>query len=84
MDGGTSWATVHGVAELDTTERLRFRFFGKPLGVLSKGCAKRRPWEVKDCASPAAGELYQECTFAVTLQAVVQGRSLMTCEAASV
>ena len=48
------------------------------------GCAKRRPWKVKDCASPAAGELYQECTFAVTLQAVVQGRSLMTCEAASV
>ena len=36
---------------------------------------------MKDCVSPAAGELYKECTFAVTLQAVIQGISLMTCEA---
>ena len=26
MDGGAWWATVHGVTELDTTERLHFHF----------------------------------------------------------
>ena len=27
MDGGAWWTTVHGVAELDMTERLHFLFF---------------------------------------------------------
>jgi len=26
MDGGAGWAAVHGVTELDTTERLHFHF----------------------------------------------------------
>ena len=60
------------------TERLCFHFFGKLLGVLSKGCTRGKPWEVKDDVSLAAGELYQECTFAVSLQAVIQGMCLMT------
>ena len=37
-----------GRKESDTTERLCFHFFGKLLGVLSKGCTRGKPWEVKD------------------------------------
>ena len=28
MDGGASWATVHGITESDTTERLNLHFCG--------------------------------------------------------
>ena len=30
MDGGTWWATVHGVAKSDTTEQHHFHFQGLP------------------------------------------------------
>ena len=32
MDGGAWWATVHGVAELDRTERLHFHFSCSRIG----------------------------------------------------
>ena len=43
-DGGAWWAAVHGVAELDTTERLHFHPLEKEMAAHSSVLAWRIPW----------------------------------------
>ena len=52
MDGGAWWATVHGVAESDMTERPHFHF---SLHTLEKEMATHSsvlPWRISGMAEP--------------------------------
>ena len=51
MDGGASWAAVHGVAKLDMTERLHFHFSLSCIGE-----ANGKPHHVLAWRIPGTGE----------------------------
>ena len=44
MDGGARWATAHGVAQLDTTERLHFHFQYKIKSLKKTKCFNGLNW----------------------------------------
>ena len=55
MDGGAWWAAVHGVTELDTTERLHFHALEKEMATHSSVLAWRIPGTGEPGALPSMG-----------------------------
>ena len=55
MGGGAWWAAVHGVAELDTTERLHFHALEKEMATHSNILAWRIPGTREPGGLPSMG-----------------------------